>query len=55
MLDTDYLVEPTIDDDFGRLGQFGKRLQLEVYNDSVNEDFLLSQVLIDFIQTGARS
>lgn len=55
MLNEDYLVSPTIGDDFGKLGQFGKRLQLEVYNNKVNEDFLLSQILIDFIITGAKS
>lgn len=36
-----------IDTDF-KLGSFGKRLQLELYNNTVDEDFFLSEILIDF-------
>lgn len=55
MLDTDTLADQTISDSLSRLGAIGKRIQVEVYNDTVNEDFLLSQLLIDFIPIGARA
>lgn len=36
------------------LGYFGKRIQLEFFTNGVNEDFFVSQTLIDFKSTGAR-
>jgi hypothetical protein len=40
-----------IDDDF-TFGTNGKRIQLEVYNDTVDEDFFVSQILIDYKPLG---
>jgi hypothetical protein len=37
-----------------RIGRIGKRLQIELRNDTANEDFFISQYLIDFIPLGKK-
>jgi hypothetical protein len=53
MLDDDYLAESSIADNIGRIGIIGKRIKFEIFNSELNEDFIMSQLLIDFIPTGA--
>ena len=37
------------------IGANGKRISFEVYNDTVDEDFFISQILTDFKELGART
>lgn len=54
MLDTDTLGGITLQDSSMQLGRIGKRIQFAVYNNGVNEDFFISQLLIDFKPLGRR-
>lgn len=45
----DEMIDKTFD-----IGDTGKRIQFEVYNSNVNEDFFISQLLVDFKPLGNR-
>ena len=46
--------EELIDEPF-RLDQYGKRIKFEIYNSSADEDFFISQLMVDFKEVGAKS
>jgi hypothetical protein len=52
ILDTDTLGGYELQDTSERLGIIGKRIQLEISNTTANEDFFISQILIDFKPLG---
>jgi hypothetical protein len=53
LLDTGILGgDAFIDSDF-ELGEYGKRIEFEIFNNRVNEDFFVSQLLIDHQPLGA--
>ena len=54
VLDTDVLGGNEVVDTRFELGQEGKRIQLEVFNSAANQDFFISNVLIDFVPIGAK-
>lgn len=41
-------------EDMTNLGEEGKRIKIEIFNDSATSDYLLSQVLLDFRNLGAQ-
>jgi len=51
-LGTSLLGGDEVVDSVFQLGAKGKRIQFEVYNSSVNEDFFVSQMLIDYKELG---
>jgi len=54
LLDTDVLGGVTLQDLSMQLGRIGKRIQFAVYNNGENQDFFISQLLIDFKPLGRR-
>lgn len=54
LLDTDTLGGVTLQDSSMQLGRIGKRIQFAVYNNAANEDFFVSQLLVDFKPLGSR-
>lgn len=40
-------------EDATEIGKFGKRIKVEIYNETTTSDYLLSQVLFDFVPLGA--
>lgn len=48
VLDTDVLGEVEFLDNPFKLGYYGKRLQLEFFNSNVDEDYFVSQILVDY-------
>jgi hypothetical protein len=54
VLDTSLLGGISLQDESFQLGRIGKRIQFAIYNNAVDEDFFISQLLIDFKPLGAR-
>ena len=54
VLGTDLLGGQELVDSFFEIDNTGKRIQVEVFNSSANEDFFISQILIDFKNLGAK-
>jgi len=46
--------EELIDEPFN-LDQYGKRIRFEIYNSTADEDFFISQLMVDFKEVGAKS
>jgi len=55
ILDTDTLGGATLTDAVLKLGMIGKRIQIEIYNAVADQEFFVSQVLIDFKKMGKRN
>jgi len=53
-LGTDLLGGQELIDKTYEIGNVGKRIQLEFYNSSVDEDFFISQILVDYQVMGAK-
>lgn len=54
VLDTDTLGGANVLEETVRLGKIGKRIQVELTNNTAGSDFFFSQILIDFMPLGAR-
>lgn len=54
LLDTDYLGGDEVIDGRVPIGEIGKRIKFEIYNNGDDQDFFISQVMIDFVPQGAR-
>jgi hypothetical protein len=52
--DTDVFGDQGLIDDEAIFGNVGKRIQVEVYNSNANEDFFVSQVMVDLKPLGVR-
>lgn len=52
VLDTDVLGGNTVSDTSFLVGDYGKRIQHEIYNNNVNETFFISQLLIHYKKLG---
>jgi hypothetical protein len=54
VFDTDVFGGQELIDSPFELGQYGRRISIELYNNTANQDFFLSQLLIDYKAMGAK-